>query len=665
MVKELQKTARRAPTKARIREVCNRLIRLLFAYRVPVNVWFWWPALLFLNYVQYLFLGQIEGIAVEYRAWIWLAGGINSLVLISGLALLDGLIERLCHGSARWIWGGIAGSLVASFFADFLLFKMMAIHLPTGLRLLLENGLGQFFLTVEASGVRSEHLREFGIAMVVAFLVGVLLTRTTWKLSKQRVLCISVGAFSVNLALLILGLTVWELTWRGKNASLKAWGEVHRLMPFSVDLVHRAPGESLRVGPLRELREPEGISKALDRIQYSGGKQPDIFVFVIESARGDYVDPRVTPNLVKLSQECPMFNDSVANANASHVSWFSLFTANQPLYFAMVAKRQEHWGSVPLRALKRIGYEIQVLAATYLNYHNLDQIIFGPNLHLADSFTDARELDRDDRPDRDREITQRLFQRIEGKVGGRIFFVFYESTHHDYYWPSDGSPPFQPFAENWDYFDFDISREELARIQNRYRNAFHFIDRLIGEALQRLKAEGRYDDSLILVTGDHGEEFLEHGKLVHASELWREQTHVPFLLKLPKSLEIQTKDFDALTASHLDFLPTILDYLGVHASGLWDGESLLRKKRDFVITADDNGARDPYRFCLHSEAVKAWFEYRSDSTMIALEPEIYLTRLTDSRDRALSTGVDSKQSKQLVEKIFGEDLKLLYPQFEK
>src|SRR5690606_12164724 len=130
-------------------------------------------------------------------------------------------------------------------------------------------------------------------------------------------------------------------------------------------------------------------------------------------------------------------------------------------------------------------------------------IVFGESRKLATSWTDPQSLSSLDRPGRDREVTARLIEELPKKRGGRLFLVFYDSTHHDYSWPDDFNPKFTPYAESWNYFDFSTSPEELQLIRNRYDNSVNFIDSLIGSFVSVLKASGRYDDSIICVTGDH------------------------------------------------------------------------------------------------------------------------------------------------------------------
>ncbi len=469
------------------------------------------------------------------------------------------------------------------------------------------------------------------------------------------------------IALLVAGLTIWDWAWQGYNPGAKAWEEVHRVMPFTINLLHRVTGDKLAVGPLRPMRFSQGTRDSVIASSPSSSamaSRPDIFLFVLESVRRDYVTPDIAPNLWRYGQDCVPVGGAVASGNATHMSWFSLLTATQPLYFSMTASRPEMWGSRVLSLLRQSGYKIHVLSATHLGYHHIDRIAFGEELELAASVTDADSLGQsEDRPARDREIARRLIAEIPKQSGGRVFLVFFDSTHHDYYWPEDFPARFEPWLESWNYFDFRIGPEKLERIKNRYRNALHFVDDLFGKVVSELRARDRYDDALIFVTGDHGEEFLEHGKLVHASGLWREQIEVPFLLKLPRALRPDGIERAAhMTASHVDALPTILDCLGIAATNLFDGESIFKKRANFALVADDNGARDPYRFCLISGDRKAWLRYRSDSTLVALERTLYLVNLTDFRDRPSPMMEGSPRDRlNFLSDTFGGELSRLFP----
>ena len=445
----------------------------------------------------------------------------------------------------------------------------------------------------------------------------------------------------------------------------RAWQEQKRVMPFYVGLWSSSPGVKYSNARLRPLRTPAHIEWALANVKIVAGPRPDIFLFIMESTRGDYLDAPTTPNLAQLRAESVPVADSLANADATHVSCYSLLAANDPLYFAMEKKAPHHSGSVPMRLFRRLGYQIHVLAGNYMNYHNLDQMTFGDDLQLLTSLTDARSMGELDRPERDRNVTKLLLQKLEEPSGGRLFLVFYDSTHHDYYWPANAPAPFQPYAESWDYGNFKVKPDELALIKNRYRNALHFVDGLFGEVRNKLKATGQYDDAMVVVTGDHGEEFLEHGKMVHASETCRAQTHVPIYLKLPLNAVWPGGGRRPLpVASQVDVFPTLLDYLGVQGTNLYDGESLFRKTQDQVIMVEENGSRDPYLFCVQAGKNKAWFQYRDNGRPIAFESNIFLQKVTDAEDHILPVDAATAEGRRFVRETFGDGLRRLYPDIE-
>ena len=81
------------------------------------------------------------------------------------------------------------------------------------------------------------------------------------------------------------------------------------------------------------------------------------------------------------------------------------------------------------------------------------------------------------------------------------------------------------------------------------------------------------DDTLVIVTADHGEALFEHGQVGHEPNLHNELIHVPFLIRPPRSVESNTDTVDT-QARHIDIAPTILDYAGVDPPASYRGRSL-------------------------------------------------------------------------------------------
>jgi arylsulfatase A-like enzyme len=105
-----------------------------------------------------------------------------------------------------------------------------------------------------------------------------------------------------------------------------------------------------------------------------------------------------------------------------------------------------------------------------------------------------------------------------------------------------------------------------------YDSEISFVDFHIGKLMEKFAFES---DALIIITSDHGEEFLEHGYLGHGNNLHKETVAVPLILKQPSSSKKKTVD---RYVNLLDIMPTILDLLNINFPDQTLGESVLKRK---------------------------------------------------------------------------------------
>ena len=121
---------------------------------------------------------------------------------------------------------------------------------------------------------------------------------------------------------------------------------------------------------------------------------------------------------------------------------------------------------------------------------------------------------------------------------------------------------------------YDPGEEMSSRWIGRYREAVSAADREIGRLLDTLRLRPDWDRTVVAVTGDHGEEFYEHGTWHHAwNQLHKEGVHVPFIMRVPGA---PPRTLDQ-PVSHLDIAPTLLDYAQARqdaAAGAMMGTSL-------------------------------------------------------------------------------------------
>ncbi|WP_255475238.1 sulfatase [Halapricum sp. CBA1109] len=104
-----------------------------------------------------------------------------------------------------------------------------------------------------------------------------------------------------------------------------------------------------------------------------------------------------------------------------------------------------------------------------------------------------------------------------------------------------------------------------------YDAEIRYVDRHLGRLLDTLESQGRYEDALIVLLADHGEEFGEHGLY---SEHW--STHegtqrIPLVVKPPGGAARERSD---ALVTNVDIAPTVADYAGLARPAAWQGRSL-------------------------------------------------------------------------------------------
>lgn len=116
-------------------------------------------------------------------------------------------------------------------------------------------------------------------------------------------------------------------------------------------------------------------------------------------------------------------------------------------------------------------------------------------------------------------------------------------------------------------------RSDLADIIAKYDAEIRHVDHYVGEILSLLKDRGLYDDTLITITADHGEEFGEHGLYSHHWSTHDGTQRVPLLVKPPADAPVAVGERDQLI-TNVDMPPTIADYAGFDTPAMWQGQSI-------------------------------------------------------------------------------------------
>lgn len=409
---------------------------------------------------------------------------------------------------------------------------------------------------------------------------------------------------------------------------------------------------------LKEPPEQQEIFKAIDENNLVLREKPDIFLFVAESLREDFMTPEIAPHFYRFKEENQAFKLAFSNANATQMAWFSLFYSQYPFYWCKIRNTPNKRGAPSIALLKKLGYETHVYSSSRLSYYKMDELLFGSDRHLANQFYSLGENLEEEHWISDQKALILLCDELRAnpQKKGRLFIIFLESTHFDYSWPQDTFTPFAPTVDKIDYLKMAFSRKDLEKIKNRYKNAIYYIDSLFGTFEKTLKELNRWEEAVIVITGDHAEEFYEEGNIFHASALSHAQTHIPLYYKFDRKNPLPSNEMTSLT-SHIDIFPTLIHYLsGEPASkDLFQGTSIFeRQKNPFIVTARYNASRSPCEFFIHNGMYKIVARFNNEKEIFKAK-KLHLLSIKNLEEENVSS------TPLFIQQEFGLALQSLFP----
>ena len=332
----------------------------------------------------------------------------------------------------------------------------------------------------------------------------------------------------------------------------------------------------------------------------SQGQRPNVILILVDTLRADHLSsygyPRQTsPNLDAFAARNLLFTRATSQAGCTYPSANSLLTSRYPTRF--LAQEGGFMGipegvtALP-EILQAAGYRTMAVSASPIvrntpskqNPHGG----FGRGFEVFNETCLWRHA---------RCVNREAFRLLNKTTEPFFLYLHYMEPHGPYHPPEELHQ--NRFARPYDGLDFiakgdpnpiarmlyskgpkvEVTPRDLEHLVDLYDEEIAFFDQELQRLLDRLRAQNRLAETLVVITSDHGEEFLEHGNIKHCRSAYQSLVGTPLILKLPASLTAGNalaggRRLDLL-AQNLDIVPTVVDLLGLAPPGSsFEGRSL-------------------------------------------------------------------------------------------
>ncbi|MDO5760572.1 MAG: sulfatase-like hydrolase/transferase, partial [Bacteroidota bacterium] len=298
------------------------------------------------------------------------------------------------------------------------------------------------------------------------------------------------------------------------------------------------------------------LNYPLHRLEYEKVDKPlNIIIIAIDSWNYRTLNKETMPNTYSFMQKAQFFSHHLSSSNGTRGGLFGLMTALSPYYW----KSFEYSSLRPIffDELERNKYTIQLYPSATLKSPPFDRVIFKGLENVNTSTIGKTSYERDCN------ITNNFIKDLPKYTEqNQPFFTFlFYDLPHAISLPKEKNKKFQP---SWDYADYSKLNNNIDPLPfyNLYRNCVYQVDSLIGLVLGNLEKNNLLKNSVIVITGDHGQEFNENHKNYwgHSGNYSKYQIQVPLIFYYPN---IESKTY-AHQTTHYDVIPTLMNmFLGV------------------------------------------------------------------------------------------------------
>jgi len=563
-------------------------------------------------------LAAISYLDVVFAASVWAAGLLPLLISRGRPTLMRAVSVTAVAFSAAFCFYAVVNVLLFGILGGFITYSL--VQLIGNVRMLSSS--------VNAHLTLWNSLAMAGVPLVyVALVYAAARFSARASTSRRRVVLAHTAALAAAAGWIVVGQHTYAHEWVSRQERRIAENP-HWVLASSWFVATRGEGIARMTEPFRDADltdfDPLGVrpkarrtSASAPRAQAKAGRPPNVIFIVLESVAARWTSLNspydTTPRLKAESAHALIFDNAYAHIGRSSNSLAAMLLSVYPkLGFREATEEQTGLTGTSLPALFRSqGYRTAFYTPSDLRWADWNTFLAARGF---DELRDASDLPCAPISSwgvEDRCMIDAMIDAIEREPARPFFLMGWTTQTHHPYEPTPGLPVLSLLREHTPD-DYNLER---------YLNVLYETDRHLGRLFETVRRAGLADDTLIVVTGDHGQAFgFPHDSWMQGKTLYQEDVHVPLMLWSPRRFKTPARSKSI--ASHVDLAPTVAELAGLPAAPEWQGRSVFdtaRVPRAYFYVAEDQftlGIREDnwkYIFNLR-EGVDELYDLEQDPT---------------------------------------------------
>jgi arylsulfatase A-like enzyme len=408
---------------------------------------------------------------------------------------------------------------------------------------------------------------------------------------------------------------------------------------------------------------------------------PNVLFMVLDAVRADHLScygyqGKTTPNIDRISREGALFVNAFSAAPWTVPSHASMFTGLYP------SQHQADWGHVYLdRSFPTLAERLRDIGYQTVGFS--ENVFVGHNFGLARGFDEFHEAwrrplvvraiakiatrvlgykERLEYAERSVGIFERWLSNNNHREKPFLAFLNLMAAHLPRYprpafgsgdWPKESLARIEPvnlIPERYYLPGYKLNQQELAIMVDIYDSEISYLDSQIGDLISFLAKAGILDETILVLTSDHGENFGEHGLIEHQFCLYDTLLHVPLILRYPALLKPERVE---TRVSTVFLAKTVMALVGAPERGGSENPQVdplgPLRGQEFVIAECGNGV-DMLRGAVGDEGRHLDFSMFDRDLRCVIEDGYKFIWSSNGRNELYRIGEDPGEAENVIEK---------------